>query len=413
MAWVKFLKKVFFVLSVLPIIIWLTFKAIAIKASASFVAPAILGGLSVILAGLLVSAGATVTTSDGSYSGDQIYDLPPLTIEAAFCEFITSDEGKQLVQTQNLISETARAQLTDFLNEQFNSSAAGAAELAKTILDWLNENNSSSVVTGESKLIQCFYDKWGDLDYYSEYVGSNGTFLDPSYNDDGSLNSFTFRLICVQYNTYSASGELINSVEYNTSLSGSCSVPSMLTRYQFAGAWNWENVENPPIDEVPVTNPPSTDNPSIQNPTADDIAAAVNNADDPALVDLINQLIAQLGLLYPQPDEPTLEGLEVTLANALNSANALVQIIPYNGLNSIFAVVQSAIFVKSTPQDIILKFNTSFGRNNNVGGEFVLIPASIIDEWHSVITTIKILVSIVLLYFWCRYAFRIILSMIN
>lgn len=167
---------------------------------------------------------------------------------------------------------------------------------------WLSEqsNSGSGVITGESKLVTCFYDRWGDLDYYDEYVGSGGIFRDPQYNADGSLSSFIFFLNTVQYNTYSAGGELRNSQDYNTTLSGSCSLPSGLTTYQFVGAWTWEGVDVPP-EGVDVVNPPGA-----QDPTIDE---AMANASPGSIVDLIEQMMSAVGTISLPAEDTDVDDL--------------------------------------------------------------------------------------------------------
>lgn len=465
-------KKLFFILTTIPIVVWITIKFVVFKASAAMVAPSVLSGLALILAGLLASAGVTVNTDSGSYSGDLIYDLPPVTIEQAFLQFAHTEEGKQILTASHLIEGTAAAQLSNWINDNIKMSSgggsgdnndpeigpvgnalttAGALALAKTVVDWIKEHQDSvktETVEGDypniegAKSILYFYGNNAYTAYYSKEPGRIHSRTSTSFG-------YTINFFCVVTKYSDGTSE----TNYYENASGGTYNFSNPAKVRFIGEWidltnntDFENSE--PIaggvEPLPIG---SLDVEGVQYPINPDGSVTINgvtyypnnngtytipsvtnegnttyntysptynisNYDDSAVIDLLTELTKQVQGLYPQPDEPTIENIEVTLNNSLVALAPLVEVIPYNGWRSVFAVIESAVFVKSQPEDIVLKFNTSLSEND-VGGEFVLIPASIIEDWHDAIVTIKLLVSVVLLYFWLKFALRTITSMIN
>lgn len=80
-----------------------------------------------------------------------------------------------------------------------------------------------------------------------------------------------------------------------------------------------------------------------------------------------------------------------------------INFIPYDGLGSVQAVLETTTFTDKAPEDIVLNLDTVFYK-----GTWVLIPASIITEWAEAINVIKLFVSTVLLWVFIMWVRRLL-----
>lgn len=131
--------------------------------------------------------------------------------------------------------------------------------------------------------------------------------------------------------------------------------------------------------------------------------------DDTAIIDLLQRILGKLDNTYITDDGtltedvPTAVPETITGEGLINAADNAINFIPYDGLGSVQAVLETTTFTDKAPQDIVLNLDTVFYK-----GTWVLIPASIITEWAEAINVIKLFVSTVLLWVFIMWVRRLL-----
>lgn len=131
--------------------------------------------------------------------------------------------------------------------------------------------------------------------------------------------------------------------------------------------------------------------------------------DDTAIIDLLQRILGKLDNTYITDDGtltedvPTAVPDTITGEGLINASENAINFIPYDGLGSVQAVLETTTFTDKAPEDIVLNLDTVFYK-----GTWVLIPASIITEWAEAINVIKLFVSTVLLWVFIMWVRRLL-----
>ena len=131
--------------------------------------------------------------------------------------------------------------------------------------------------------------------------------------------------------------------------------------------------------------------------------------DDTAIIDLLQRILGKLDNTYITDDDtltedvPTAVPETITGEGLINASENAINFIPYDGLGSVQAVLETTTFTDKAPEDIVLNLDTVFYK-----GAWVLIPASIITEWAEAINVIKLFVSTVLLWVFIMWVRRLL-----
>lgn len=131
--------------------------------------------------------------------------------------------------------------------------------------------------------------------------------------------------------------------------------------------------------------------------------------DDTAIIDLLQRILGKLDNSYITEDDtltedvPTAVPETITGEGLINASENAINFIPYDGLGSVQAVLETTTFTDKAPEDIVLNLDTVFYK-----GTWVLIPASIITEWSEAINVIKLFVSTVLLWVFIMWVRRLL-----
>lgn len=135
----------------------------------------------------------------------------------------------------------------------------------------------------------------------------------------------------------------------------------------------------------------------------------LSNYDDTAVIDLLRRILEKIDNSYVADDNtltdelPTTAPAAVTGEDLLSASSNAINFIPYDGLESIFKTLQETTFVDKAPEDIVITLDTNFYK-----GSWVLIPASIIDDWAEALNVVKLLVSTVLLWVFAMWVRRLL-----
>ncbi len=135
----------------------------------------------------------------------------------------------------------------------------------------------------------------------------------------------------------------------------------------------------------------------------------LSNYDDTAVIDLLRRILGKIDNSYVADDNtltdelPTTAPAAVTGEDLLGASSNAINFIPYDGLQSIFTTLETTTFVDKAPEDIVITLDTNFYK-----GSWVLIPASIIEEWSEALNVVKLLVSTVLLWVFAMWVRRLL-----